>query len=73
MNNTPKVYNNLLDRYKNEYFEQYKQYNEESKKKYDYKNFNDLTDDKIFNIDLSWIYNPQLYDEISQDVFCQIQ
>ena len=37
-------------------------------KKYDYKNFNDLTDDNIFNIDLSWMYNPQLYDEISQDV-----
>ena len=37
-------------------------------KKYDYKNFNDLTNDKIFNIDLSWMYNPQLYDEISQDV-----
>ena len=73
LNNTPKVYNNLLDRYKNEYFEQYKQYNEEWKKKYDYKNFNDLTDDEIFNIDLSWMYNPQLYDEISQDVFCQIQ
>ena len=53
LNNTSKVYNNLLDRYKNEYFEQYKQYNEEWKKKYDYKNFNDLTDDKIFNIDLS--------------------
>ena len=34
-------------------------------KKYDYKNFNDLTDD---NIDLSWIYNPQLYDEIIHDV-----
>ena len=31
-------------------------------------NFNDLTDDKIFNIDLSWMYNPKLYDEISQDV-----
>ena len=40
-------------------------------KKYDYKNFNDLTDDNIFNIDLSWIYNPQLYDEISQDVFAR--
>ena len=38
------------------------------KKKYDYKNFNDLTDDKIFNIDLSWMYNPQLYDKISYDV-----
>ena len=37
-------------------------------KKYDYKNFNGLTDDKIFNINLSWMYNPQLYDEISQDV-----
>ena len=37
-------------------------------KKYDYKNFNDLTDDNIFNIDLSWIYNTQLYDKISQDV-----
>ena len=37
-------------------------------KKYDYKNFNDLTDDKIFNINLSCLYNPQLYDEISQDV-----
>ena len=37
-------------------------------KKYDYKNFNDLTDDKIFNIDLSWMYNLQLYDKISQDV-----
>ena len=37
-------------------------------KKYDYKNFNDLTDDKIFNINLSWMYNPQLYDDISQDV-----
>ena len=66
LNNTSKVYNNLLDRYKNEYFEQYKQY--EWKKKYDYKNFNDVTDDKIFNINLSCIYNPQLYDEISQDV-----
>ena len=41
------------------------------KKKYDYKNFNDLTDDKIFNINLSWMYNPQLYDEISQDVFAK--
>ena len=40
-------------------------------KKYDYKNFNDLRDDKIFNTDLSWMYNPQLYDEISQDVFAR--
>ena len=68
LNNTSKVYNNLLNRYKDEYFEQYKQYNEEWKKKYDYKNFNDLTDDKIFNIDFSWMYNPQLYDKNSQDV-----
>ena len=37
-------------------------------KKYDYKNFNDLADDKISNVDLSWMYNPQLYDEISRDV-----
>ena len=37
-------------------------------KKYDYKNFTDLTDDKIFNIDLPWMCNPQLYDEISHDV-----
>ena len=44
------------------------QYNEEWKKKYDYKNFNDLTDDKIFNIDLSWMYNTQLYDKISRNV-----
>ena len=68
MNNTSKAYKNLLDRYKDKYLEKYKQYNEEWKKKYDYKNFNDLTDDKIFNINSSWIYNPQLYDEISQDV-----
>ena len=68
MNNTSKVYKNLLNRYKDEYFEKYKQYNEEWKKKYDYKNFNDLTDDKIFNINLSWMYNPRLYDEISQNV-----
>ena len=47
LNNTSKVYNNLLDRYKDEYFEQYKQYNEEWKKKYDFKNFDDLRDDKI--------------------------
>ena len=26
-----------------------------------------MTDDKIFNIDLSWMYNPQLYDKISHD------
>ena len=39
-----------------------------SGKKYDYKNFNDLTDDQIFNIDLSWMYNPQLYDKIKHDV-----
>ena len=71
MNNTSKVYNNLLDRYKDEYFEQYKQYNEEWGKKYDYKNFNDLADDKIFNTNLSWMYNPQLYDEISQDGFAR--
>ena len=25
-----------------------------------------MTDDKIFNIDLPWMYNPQLYDAISQ-------
>ena len=37
-------------------------------KKYDYKNFNDLTDDQIFNINLSYMYNLQLYDKISQDV-----
>ena len=68
LNNTSRAYNNLLKRYKDEYFEKYKQYNEEWKKKYDYKNFNDLTDDKIFNIDLSWMYNPQLYDKISHNV-----
>ena len=69
LNNISRVYNNLLKRYKDEYFEKYKQYHEEwGKKKYDYKNFNDFTDDKIFNTDLSWIHNPQLYDEISQDV-----
>ena len=71
LNNTSKVYNNLLDIYKDEYFEQYKKYNEEWEKKYDYKNFNDLTDDKIFNIDLSWMYNLQLYDEISKDVIAR--
>ena len=32
LNNTSKVYNNLLNRYKDEYFEKYKQYNEEWKK-----------------------------------------
>ena len=37
-------------------------------KKYDCKNFNDLADDNILNIDLSWMYNPQLYDEICHDV-----
>ena len=58
LNNTSNAYNNLLDRYKDEYFEKYKQYDEEWKKQYDYENFNDLTDDKIFNIDLSWMYNP---------------
>ena len=68
LNNTSRVYNNLLKRYKGEYFEKYKQHNEEWEKKYHYKNFNDLTDDKIFNIDLPWMYNPQLYDEISQYV-----
>ena len=68
LNNTSRVYNSLLKRYKDEYFEKYKQYNEEWKKKYDYKNFNDLTDDKIFNIDLSLMYNLQLYDKISEDV-----
>ena len=45
LNNTSKVYNNLLNRYKDEYSGHYKKYNEELKKKYDYKNFNDLTDD----------------------------
>ena len=33
LNNTSKAYNNLLDRYKDEYFEKYKQYNEEWEKK----------------------------------------
>ena len=33
LNNTSRVYNNLLKRYKDEYFEKYKQYNEEWKKK----------------------------------------
>ena len=32
LNNTSKVYNSLSDRHKDEYFEQYKQYNEEWKK-----------------------------------------
>ena len=32
LNNTSKVYDNLLDRYKDAYFEKYKQYNEEWKK-----------------------------------------
>ena len=27
-----------------------------------------MTYDKIFNIDLPWMYNPQLYDKISHDV-----
>ena len=30
-----------------------------------------MTDDKIFDINLSWMYNPQLYDEIIQDVFAK--
>ena len=30
-----------------------------------------MTDDKIFDIDLSWMYNPHLYDEINQDVFAR--
>ena len=34
-------------------------------KKYDYKN---LADDKVFNLDLSCMYNPQLYDQISRDI-----
>ena len=71
LNNTSKVYNNLLDRYKDEYFEKYKQYNEEWKNKYDYKNFNDLTDDNIFSLDFLWMYKPQLYDEISQYGFAR--
>ena len=33
LNNTSRVYNNLLKRYKDEYFEKYKQYNEEREKK----------------------------------------
>ena len=68
LNDASNVYNNLLNRCKDQYFEKYKQYNEEWKKNYDYKNFNDLTDDKIFNIDLSWMYNPELYDKTSHDV-----
>ena len=32
LNNTSKVYNNLLNRYKDKYFQKYKQYNEEWKK-----------------------------------------
>ena len=68
LNNTSRVYNNLLKRYKDKYFEKYEQHHEVWGKKYDYKNFNDLTDNKIFNIDLSWMYNPQRYDEISQYV-----
>ena len=32
LNNTSKAYNNLLDRHKDEYFEKYKQYNEDWKK-----------------------------------------
>ena len=68
LNNTSRVYSNLLKRYKDEYFEKYKQYNEEWEKKYDYKNFNDLTDDNIFNIDLSWMHNPRLYDKIRRNV-----
>ena len=32
LNNTSKAYNNLLHRYKDEYFEKYKQYNEEWEK-----------------------------------------
>ena len=27
-----------------------------------------MTDDKILNIDLSWMHNPQLYDKIRQNV-----
>ena len=68
LNNTSRVYNNLLKRYKDEYFEKCKQYNEEWEKKYDYKNFNDLTGDNILNIGLSWMHNPQLYDKIRRDV-----
>ena len=72
LNNTSRVCNNLLKRYKDEYFEKYKQHNEEWKKKYDYKNFNDLTDDKIFNIDLSWMYNPQLYMKLAKMLLIDI-
>ena len=32
LNSTSKVYNNLFDRYKDEYFEKYKQYTEKWKK-----------------------------------------
>ena len=50
----------------------YKQYNEEWKKKYDYKNFNDLTDDKIFNIDLSWMYNPNYMMKLAKMLLIEI-
>ena len=50
LNNTSEVYNNLLKRYKDEYSRRYKQYNENWKKKYDYKNFNDLTDYNVMDV-----------------------
>ena len=63
LNNTSKVYNNSLDRYKNEYFEQYKQYNEEWKKRMITRILMICQMIRLyqFNINLSWMYNPQLY------------
>ena len=51
LNNALMVYNKSLNIYKDEYLEQYEDNNKEWKEKYDYKNFNDLTANKIFNID----------------------
>ena len=71
LNNALMVYNKSLNIYKDEYLEQYEDNNKEWKEKYDYKNFNDLTANKIFNIDLSWMHDPALYKQISQDVLAR--
>ena len=69
-----KVYNNLSNSYKTEYFENIKNYDENQQKMYNYKNLKNLPAKDLFGgIDISWIDNNRLYEIIKKDVYDMIR
>ena len=63
------TYKNLLSNYRSEYLENIEDYDKKQKENYDYKNLKDILAEDLLNLNLSWINDNKLYQNVRQDVF----